>query len=495
VQVGLWAVFGVVVAAIVAAYVFFVSAGHGWDWPPQTHYYGLLADGFLSGRLHLGISPSPELLAKANPHDFANRDLWFWDATLYKGQYYLYWGPVPGVIAAAIQLVLPGGAQVADGHLVLLFVVGRLVIGAALVVLCWRWLFPTLHPVAVAGALLVFGLANPYPYTLGRPGVYEVAIEGGQFFLLAGVLALFVALGRPGTRRRELALSAVAASAWGAALGCRISLVLAVGALVVATAVLSSLNVGRVLRESVMRLAVLAAPVALSLFLLGAYNYARFDAWTEFGTNYQLDNLQYSFGFSRFAPNLHAYSLRRFLVSCRFPFVNAPFGAIQLMPAWFNPATTGYFPLEPAVGILIAAPCVLFGAVAIGGAGKLLWSREWRTTGFTPRERVYVWWVVTCAVIVLLAGVPTWGMPLSTMRYLADFTSAALLLAVLGFCTLAARNASWPRRTVHVLGGALAAYTVGIGLLFGFTGGYYSSFERHNPALNEQLVRRLSMCN
>ena len=100
---------------------------------------------------------------------------------------------------------------------------------------------------------------------------------------------------------------------------------------------------------------------------------------------------------------------------------------------------TGYMPLEPTVGMLIAVPCVLFGAVAVAGAVRLAAVRAQRN-GAGPateaRDRLYLWLVSACLAITLLAGVPALGMHFSTMRFLADFTSAALVLAAIGFWTL-----------------------------------------------------------
>jgi hypothetical protein len=86
-------------------------------------------------------------------------------------------------------------------------------------------------------------------------------------------------------------------------------------------------------------------------------------------------------------------------------------------------------------------------------------------------------------------------MNFSTMRFLADETSGVLVLAAIGFWTLLSRAGSAGRRwLVGGLGGLLALYTVMFSALIGFQGGYYKSFERVNPVLEEQLDRALSIC-
>ena len=77
---------------VLFVYVFFISGGTFHRWPIHNTYYDDLAEGFRLGQLSITTLPSPQLLAKANPFDYANRPLWSWDATLYKNKYYIYWG-------------------------------------------------------------------------------------------------------------------------------------------------------------------------------------------------------------------------------------------------------------------------------------------------------------------------------------------------------------------------------------------------------------------
>ena len=70
--------------------------------PVLDEPYNLLAKGYLSGHLSLSILPAPELLALPDPYDpIANARLRIWDATLFKGRYYLYFGPTPALLLFA----------------------------------------------------------------------------------------------------------------------------------------------------------------------------------------------------------------------------------------------------------------------------------------------------------------------------------------------------------------------------------------------------------
>lgn len=492
-----WLLLGLLFVAIAAVYLFFISAGLVTQIPRQSRYFSVLADAFLDGHLYLGIAPRPELLAKADPYDPANKPLWLWDATLHQGRYYLYWGPVPALLLAAVKAVAGRELLIGDERLALAFVLGRLALGMAILVLTLRRLFPRLHPWLAAPAVAVFGLANPYLFGLGRAGVYEAAIEGAQCFLLAGLLMGGLAVGSAASSRRQAVFLSVAGCAWGAALACRISLLLAIGALVLATAWIAGLGAERRLRGVGLRLLSVGAPVAIALFGLGLYNQMRFGSWTEFGATHQLGFLPYSFSVARFPSTLHAYLLQPVQVSCRFPYVVAPAGAAAMPPDWVFAKETGYLSLEPVVGILLAAPCVLFGAAAVWTAMRpcVLGSRVPSGAAADARHRLYLWWVTACLAVTLLASLPALGMQFSTMRFLADFTSAALLLAAIGFWTLlSSASTAGRRRAVRAVGALLGLYTILFSILIGFQGGYYRSFQRVNPSLLERLETRFSLC-
>src|SRR5712692_5662699 len=63
-----------------------------------SDHYNLLSDAFLAGRLSLLVEPSKELLDLPDPYDPSlNAKFRLHDASLYKGKYYLYFGPVPAL--------------------------------------------------------------------------------------------------------------------------------------------------------------------------------------------------------------------------------------------------------------------------------------------------------------------------------------------------------------------------------------------------------------
>ncbi len=478
----------VVTAAFVTTlYWFFVTAGRGVAVPQQTLFYSLQADAFLNGQLHLPVEPSAELLANPKPLE-AHAPPGLYDASLYKGRFYIYWGPVPALLLAAFKLATRIKSHVGDELLVVAFTVARLFAGAGLLLAMRKHLFPRLSPLLVAPALAVFGLGTPYLFTLGRPAVYEAAIEGGQLFMLLGLGAAFASV-LADSRRRELALLSVAGLLWIAAAGCRITLAPTALALVAWSALVPT----RSRRSGVLaRLVAAGAPIALGTGLLLLYNFARFRSWSEFGLTYQLNPLRLSYSLSWWPLNLHAYFLRPVLVSCEFPFINAPTGAVALLPFGATPAS-GYLPLEPVVGAIVAAPVTLFGVFAAGSAIKTLSRTGWLQRALGA-DLLRVWVIGALSILVFVPLVPLLGLWTASMRYLADFASGLSLLAIVGFWTLASRlqaHGAW-RRAAHATFALAAAYTLVFGVLLGFQGGYYGSFERLNPSLHKALRERLS---
>ena len=139
------------------------------------HHYDYLVDGFLEGQASLSVRPAPELLALRDPYDPSLNGPWrLWDASLYHGRFYLYFGPTP------VLLLLPW--RVLTGHhmperiAVAAFAALGLLALALLIREVRRRHFPALSPAAAAGILAVATFASWLPVTLRRPEVWELPL-------------------------------------------------------------------------------------------------------------------------------------------------------------------------------------------------------------------------------------------------------------------------------------------------------------------------------
>jgi hypothetical protein len=208
---------------------------------------------------------------------------------------------------------------------------------------------PRLHLGTAAPAVAVFGLANPYLFGLGRAGVYEAAIEGAQCFLLAGLLMGGLAIGSAASSRRQHVFLALAGCAWGAALACRISLLLAIGGLVLATAWTLAWEPSGAARSASAALGRRAGAIA-------AFGWALqpgVSAPDEFGATHSWPAQLLVARFCRprmpIAPAGRSPAGFPRRCTCR---------AAAMPPTAFAKAT-GHLSPEPVVGILLAAPCAV----------------------------------------------------------------------------------------------------------------------------------------
>ena len=195
-------------------------------WTSYSHYFDLQANAYLSGQLALLETPPQALLEMSNPYDWQKRELiggYLWDSSLYNGKYYLYWGPVPALLAAAVKLIGPW--EVDDQYLLLFFVTGLAIALAGLLFRLRQIFFPRAPAWTLMMFTLLGGLNLPLLWLVNRPNVYETAIAGGQFFLLLGLLAAV----RGMTSEESGGWLALAGLAWGAAIGCRVNNGLAIG--------------------------------------------------------------------------------------------------------------------------------------------------------------------------------------------------------------------------------------------------------------------------
>jgi hypothetical protein len=464
-----------------ALYVFVVSAGHWTDWPAYERFLDALAEGFRAGHLHLIVEPPPALAAAPNPFAPEYRGLWYWDASLYHGHYYLYWGPVPALLLAAGKTLFRIQSSVGDDVVVFGLMTVQLAATTWIVGRAARTFFADPPLALQVLAVVVIGLVNPNPYNLARADVYEAAIVGGQGFLLLGVACAFEAVARPQEPRRWLA---GAGCAWALAFGCRGTVAPAIAVLLLLVALFWAKADG--LRQGAEALACASAPVAVGLGALLLYNRLRFDAWLEFGRQFQLTWINSPISPRFIWANLYSFFLRAPLLSCRFPYVFAPMDmGARAFPQGYVPPE-GYFVYEPVAGVLSAMSWSW--AVPIGWIAAV---RDWRK----GRPLRMAWAVAMATAAGPVALSVTMLVASATNRYLGDGAVGLALLAAFGVWIAYAACRPWPaaRRAVMAAAFALGLLTSAAGLLLGFYG-QYAHFPAQNPQLSDQLIRRLSVC-
>lgn len=487
----LWSL--LVVAAISVYYVFLASVGTFHDQPWQLDYYDQMSEGFRAGHLYIRTAPSPALLAMSDPFRFDNINLWVWDAALYKGRYYMYWGPVPGLLLLAFKVLTGSHERISDQWPTTLFMLGRLYAGAALLLSFTgrvRMRSSSWLPIL---AIAVFGLANPVPFIAARPHVYEASLVGGQCFFFWGLVFAFWGLERP---HRAGRFFLAAGLCWMLAIGCRVTTVVAVPIAVAATLVFSWQHSagqrGRRLRETL----AIGLPVAFVLLAYAAYNYLRFDSIFEFGTTYQATSQPF-YGFREYVlPNVFSYLWAPLAWSCRFPFVRVIGGrSLSSIIHWPN----GYQAWERVGGLLLSAMwCWLIVLYLVPIVESFLLQGR-RSSGARAASRLcrQEGWLIACAVAIVLSMGPVVTLWEASMRYAGD--------AVGGLVILGTVAASWLLRRVHTqshrsLRWGASSLVLVLGLQTCFFGALIAfsasddPFPRHNPELYQQFESALSLC-
>jgi hypothetical protein len=429
-------------------------------------YYGLMADAFLHGHLHLLWEPSSKLLALPNPYDPSqNVHFALHDLSLYHGHYYPYWGPAPAVVLYAPLHIV--GIDMSDTTAIFLFsFVGFCFSVAVLRELAAR--FAPRAPRWMLGAsVVVLALGNVLPFTLRRPEVYEVAISAAFCFCFIALWLTVSALRTDRVSRRRLGLAALFV---GLAVASRATMVFPALALVGLAFWLSR-------RESVKAdgariLAVVIAPIAAIAVLLMAYNVARFGSPLEMGQSYQLAG----FEVSKRDPNQVSYvppGLWYYLVSTpdltwRFPF-------LQLSPTGGSyplSAPRAYTGVEQVTGIFVSIPFTLFAFAGL----------------FVTRGRLRSLVATFCAIsvaIMLFTSFALWG---ATERYEVDFATFLLIAGALTWMVWSQKLGPRARTALLWVGGTFVVWSAVFGVLFSLTG-YHDRLRDGSPGTYDRLER------
>ena len=400
--------------------------------------------------------PDPRLAELGNPYEYTQRKgiPYHWDASYHNGKYYLYWGPVPALISAGLQLIT--GTSPAS-VLVFLPYLGLLVVAAVLL-----WQLAGVFGDSARWAVWLFVIMGffsfPMLFTIGQPRHYQASIMTGQFFLVLGVLCV-----AGYARSRHAPWLILSGLSWGLALGSRYNLAVSIAAYLLIFSIWLSRDG---LAMFFQRLAHIAIPFALCLFALGLYNLARFGDPLETGLTYQLtipEFRQISYSTAYVPSGLYIYLLYPLTGGSSFPFIQSAHFRPSLLPGTliipdgreFDQITFGLLPTVPVVWLLVILFPLIIGWRALHKAR--------RTQAPSPS-----WFRLVISMLAVGAA----GQFLFLLvffyvaeRYIVDFYVPLILcLAVVVWSAHAAlRGRPGVQAALWVVAVLLTAWTVGIG--------------------------------
>lgn len=459
---------GAIVCALISAYaLWYSSAGQFPHFPPVQNDYIALGQAFLHGQVSLLEQPNPQLAALPNPYDYRQRSgiSFHFDASYYRGRYYLYWGPIPALVAAVWQALT--GIAPSGPLLVVLPYIGLAAVFFAILAQISRY-FPGHAASLSLGLFVLLGLANlPFVYILGKPRAYEAAIVYGQFFLMAGLLGWLTYVAKREFQRP--AWLVIAGLSWGLAVGCRYNLAISVGIYLgfILVWLQQEASPSRLWR----RAGLIAIPLGSCLAALALYNFVRFGNPLETGNLYQLTIPQLhgiDLSFSYMPSNLYMYLVYPLSRSSTFPFMQPPNFHPQLLPKWLSLPKHRVFD-QDMVGLLSATPGVWMLALIIPIVVFRVRSaiaQQARPLQMSPKSMLFGMIALAAAGQFLLLTVFVYA----AERYLIDFyASLALAVAMLVWqVDERLRPAGRVRMALWLVTVGLTIWTLGIYVLGSF---------------------------
>jgi hypothetical protein len=382
---------------------------------PDFNHYTLLARAFKKHQLHLIEEPPPALLALDDPYNFTLRkeskvEDFPWDASLYNGKFYFYWGPAPSLLLSFLSNEVLD--QVKDVHLVFSFTCGLFFYSVFFTYSIWLRLNKSLPPWLFGVAILAIGLSAPIARLLVSARVYEAAITGCQFFFIGGLYWIYSALKgeRPGYYKFLLA-----GMHWALALGTRITIspVILFATIMALLYILRHPNVVSLKSRLLMTL-YLCLPMVVATAGLAWYNWARFGSVSEFGITYQLANVDYrtfkdSFSIAYIKQNLYNYFVHPLKIRQTFPFLEP---------------IENTFTNERLAGLVYISPYFLLAVLFV-----LRFLRKENLPGSHSPDAIGNWLLLTLAGSSIIATLLILSFYFPTARYSTDFMPSLLLLS------------------------------------------------------------------
>lgn len=386
----------------------------------NAQQYAELAKSISEGKLYLEEDPPEWLKEMSDPYDRGARDElqkqtgedYLFDVAYYDGHYYVYFGVVP-VLLFYLPFYLATGANFPTA-------IGVLVSAMAFAIGCSALLhrFARFHFKRVSLGLYLLlqiplVMCSGVLYLLKFPTFYSLPIALGLAFSVWGLY--FWTCGRTARRRCGWFLAGSLCMALVA--GCRPQL-LVLSLLAFPLFWRLYITERRLFtRKGAAEFACLIGPYLVVAAGLGAYNYARFGSFADFGANYNLtvnDMTKRGWNIGRLAPALFSYFLQPASVTGVFPFIQ---------PAPFETTYMGQTIKEVTFGGIFACLPLLW---VLPFSRRILRMRTVQRSTHTIAGIIGA--LLAGGVIIALADAEMAGI---LQRYFADFSFMFLAAAVL----------------------------------------------------------------
>ena len=386
---------------LLIAYAYIATWGQ-LDFSDLMGYYSMQADAFLQGHLYITRAPDQGYLQDMVP---------------FEGRYYLQWGPLPAILHLLPKLI---GANLSDRVACILAGWLTCLVFVEIILIARRRYFPDVPKWLCRWFFFAFAFGTPTAIVALRGTVYHESMAWAALFVLFGFLALLQYAGSLSLRWALLAGVAIAL-----ATATRVSQLLYAPALFAGIAALLYQK-QRPLKPALTHLAAFSAPVAVSILLVLAFNYARFDSPWEYGLKYlpSVDHTKPTYALKRVPENLRHYLLAPIRLSRDLPWIQH----------------SGWPPLvyteraEDMSSMFLASPFLLLGVLA----AKLFRSPD-------PRLAAAKTFAAVAGCSALLVFFSLLCFVGTSRRYMHDFFPELMIVAFFGVAAHSAPGIDWRR--------------------------------------------------
>lgn len=385
--------------------------------------YTYLTEGFLTGHLHLSISPPKDFLHLAHPYNpkenyqFRNSsEIRLHDMSFYQGQLYLYFSPLP-VITFFMPLKLLTHYYLPEVLAVWFFLSLGFLAEFFLLIKIKNNYFPIISEKIVLFSGAIIGFTNNASFLLSRPLMYEVAISSAFCSMMIALFFLYEFINKKKARHLflfSIFLSFSVASRPHFILAC-------IGLVPLLLIYFIKHNKKNNLAKYIFSLII---PLLFMSFFLLLYNFLRFHSIFEFGQNYMLSAIDAEgiglYYRTKIVGNiLHgfiSYFLRPATINLTFPFIHYYFLGFYIK---------NYY-VDPTIGIFFSAPIlffIFFLPYFIGCSFKKKNQAFYELNYFLLF--VLIISIIIALFIITLSGV--------TQRYESDFSPYFIMLSIISF--------------------------------------------------------------
>ena len=272
---------------MVLSYINYYSS----KYEPYDFYSKDFVEALSKGSFSLLEEPSEKLMSLNNPYDSFERNSseivrnkdYIWDAALYNGKYYVYFGILPVLILFLPHYLITGNFLTSATG-VLIFSILSSIAMKALIEIIFKKYFQEIQFKYMVFSLLILLFGSQILILNGIPRFYEVPISAGMFFSILGIDFVLMAVYNEKTSYTKLFIGSLALAL---AVACRPTQLLA-SLTILPILIRVFINNVKIKKDIIKNILVIAIPYLTIGTLLMIYNYIRFGNILEFGAKYQL---------------------------------------------------------------------------------------------------------------------------------------------------------------------------------------------------------------